>query len=76
MTGLWKCRGTGVEGVIGMVFATQVRLLIRVYVSAVANGGRSYALCAAARGRWSGSRARRPWCPIPASQTRDEDEDT
>ncbi|BGP57065.1 hypothetical protein JCM8202v2_004703 [Rhodotorula sphaerocarpa] len=23
MTGLWKCRGTGVEGVIGMVFATQ-----------------------------------------------------
>ncbi|GAA5882861.1 hypothetical protein JCM3774_006317 [Rhodotorula dairenensis] len=23
MTGLWKCRGTGVEGVIGMVFTTQ-----------------------------------------------------
>jgi hypothetical protein len=24
MTGLWKCRGAGVEGVIGMVFTTQV----------------------------------------------------
>ncbi|GAA5986249.1 hypothetical protein JCM10908_006474 [Rhodotorula pacifica] len=23
MTGLWKCRGTGVEGVVGMVFVTQ-----------------------------------------------------
>lgn len=33
MTGLWKCRGAGVEGVIGMVFTTQVSqalLLMRV----------------------------------------------
>lgn len=25
MTGLWKCRGTGVEGVLGAVYTTQVR---------------------------------------------------
>lgn len=24
MTGLWKCRGSAVEGVVGMVFTTQV----------------------------------------------------
>ena len=46
MTGLWKCRGAGVEGVIGMVFTTQVSqtlLLIRVgYVAGLALGPASH----------------------------------